>query len=110
MGHRTNFKRALLSFKLLFCILISFCLFSMSSANHQLRHQGGHHSDNNEHPWAKYVGVHSDEAAKAIKEENSSLDVHVVPKDSAVTMDFRPDRVRLFVDEKKHVVRTPTVG
>jgi len=55
----------------------------MSSAGHHLHHGAEHTGEQHskgDHPWAKYVGVHSDEAVKAIKEENPSLNVHVVPK------------------------------
>ena len=51
----------------------------------------------------------AEEAEKKIKEEMPGADVQVVPHDSLVTMDFRPQRVRLFVDSQK-VVRTPGIG
>jgi hypothetical protein len=36
--------------------------------------------------------------------------VHVVPENSMVTMDFREDRVRIFVDGEGKVVSAPTLG
>jgi hypothetical protein len=43
---------------------------------------------------------------KTLREEN----VHIVPEDSMVTMDYREDRVRIFVDADGRVVSQPTIG
>ena len=51
----------------------------------------------------------AEEAEEKIKEEMPGADVQVVPHDSIITMDFRPQRVRLFVNSLK-VVKTPGVG
>ena len=43
---------------------------------------------------------------KTLKEEN----VQILPEDSMVTMDYREDRVRIFVDGDGRVVSQPTIG
>ena len=43
---------------------------------------------------------------KTLKEEN----VQVLPEDSMVTMDYREDRVRIFVDGEGRVVSQPSIG
>ena len=52
---------------------------------------------------AKFAVLAGDET---LREEN----VHVLPEDSMVTMDYREDRVRIFVDGEGRVVSQPTVG
>lgn len=61
--------------------------------------------------WPEVIGLTAEEAERKIKEETSAnTRVHVVPHDSFVTMDFRTDRVRIFVDSSDNVVRSPTIG
>jgi hypothetical protein len=56
------------------------------------------------------VGNNAEEAKLAILADNDSLNVLIVPQGSMVTMDYREDRVRLFVDEENKVVKPPRVG
>jgi hypothetical protein len=60
--------------------------------------------------WPHLAGRHVDEVEKAIKSERPDLKVYKVPHDAMVTMDFRTDRVRLFVDGEGKVSKTPRVG
>ena len=60
--------------------------------------------------WPELVGMKAEDATKMIKEEMPGAMVHVVPQDSFVTMDFRSNRVRLFVDSSQNVVRAPRIG
>eukprot|EP01034_Spumella_vulgaris_P026550 gene26550-33148_t len=46
----------------------------------------------------------------SVKADRPDLRVIVVPQGSIVTMDFRVDRLRLFVDENGVVVQPPRVG
>ncbi|KAK7323375.1 hypothetical protein VNO77_26847 [Canavalia gladiata] len=60
--------------------------------------------------WPELVGVTAEEAEKKIKEEMSGVEIQVVPPGYFVTADFKPQRVRLYVDESNKVTRTPGIG
>ncbi|KAJ4704634.1 subtilisin inhibitor-like [Melia azedarach] len=60
--------------------------------------------------WPELVGSTAEEAEKKIKEEKPGALVHVVPPNSFVTMDFRRNRVRLYVDSSGKVERPPSIG
>ena len=61
--------------------------------------------------WPELVNRNVEEAEQTIRQENPNVQVHRVPQDSMVTMDWREDRVRVFYDENNNqVVRTPRVG
>ncbi|CAN6353132.1 unnamed protein product [Urochloa humidicola] len=60
--------------------------------------------------WPELVGVSSEEAKKKIKEDKPGADVQVVPADAFVTMDFRTNRVRVFVDSNDKVAKAPKIG
>jgi Potato inhibitor I family len=55
-------------------------------------------------------GMNGEEAKRILEKEYPSLSVHLVPEDSMVTMDFREDRVRLFVGPDGKVARIPVLG
>ncbi|CAN6331117.1 unnamed protein product, partial [Urochloa humidicola] len=57
--------------------------------------------------WPEVVGLPVEEAKKIILKDMPDADIVVLPAGSPVTMDFRSNRVRVFVDT---VARTPTVG
>jgi len=61
-------------------------------------------------PEKSLVGMTGEDAKKEIKDVDPSLEVHVLPEDSMVTMDYRTDRVRIFVDADGKVVRQPNAG
>jgi hypothetical protein len=48
-----------------------------------------------------------EEAKKVILKDKPDADIHVLPVGTPVTKDFRPNRVRIFVDT---VAETPHVG
>ncbi|KIZ04596.1 hypothetical protein MNEG_3361 [Monoraphidium neglectum] len=56
------------------------------------------------------VGKRVQVAKLAIKSERPDLIVQVVPPDSAVTMEFRDDRVRLYADYQAIVTKVPIIG
>jgi hypothetical protein len=61
--------------------------------------------------WAELVGCDGGAAAAAIRAQCAELAmVQVIPSDAMVTMDFRTDRVRVFVDAEGRVVRPPIRG
>jgi len=64
----------------------------------------------NKESWPELVGKSGDEAEQVIKDEEPSLTVQVLPNDSMVTMDYRTDRVRVFVDKEGIVTGVPRVG
>ncbi|XP_066363866.1 subtilisin-chymotrypsin inhibitor-2B-like [Miscanthus floridulus] len=57
--------------------------------------------------WPEVVGLSVEEAKKVILKDKPDADVVVLPTGSPVTMDYRPNRVRIFVDT---VAQTPHVG
>ena len=60
--------------------------------------------------WPELKGMAGEEAKKALEREACLNVVQIVPQDSMVTMDYREDRVRLFVDDDGKVVDIPRVG
>ncbi|KAJ4835286.1 hypothetical protein Tsubulata_002807 [Turnera subulata] len=60
--------------------------------------------------WPELVGVTAEEAGEKIKQEKPGAQIQVVPPDSFVTMDFRQNRVRLYVDSSGKVARAPMIG
>ncbi|XP_016474907.1 subtilisin inhibitor-like [Nicotiana tabacum] len=60
--------------------------------------------------WPELVGVTAEEAEKKIKEEKPELDIHIIPPNSMVTMDYRLERVRIFVDASGKVAQEPRLG
>ncbi|XP_033112145.1 subtilisin-chymotrypsin inhibitor-2B-like [Anneissia japonica] len=52
----------------------------------------------------------AEEAKKFILEESPELQIYILPEDSMMTMDYRTDRVRIFIDENQIVVKPPKVG
>ena len=57
--------------------------------------------------WPEVVGLSVEEAKKVILKDKADADIVVLPTGSPVTMDYRPNRVRIFVDT---VAQTPHVG
>jgi hypothetical protein len=57
--------------------------------------------------WPELVGKSVEEAKKVILKDKPEAKIVVVPVGSLVTMDYRTDRVRLFVDT---VAQVPKVG
>jgi len=57
--------------------------------------------------WPEVVGLSVEEAKKVILKDKPDADIVVLPTGSPVTMDYCPNRVRIFVDT---VAQTPHVG
>ncbi|WJX12037.1 hypothetical protein P8452_02577 [Trifolium repens] len=60
--------------------------------------------------WPEVVGMDGDEAAKKIERENEKVDAIVVPVGYVVIMDFRCNRVWVWVDKHGIVTRVPKIG
>ncbi|KAK2972324.1 hypothetical protein RJ640_014382 [Escallonia rubra] len=60
--------------------------------------------------WPELVGLTPEEAEAKIKEEMPRAVVRVVPPNHFVTMDYRTDRVRLYVDSAGKVANPPRIG
>jgi Potato inhibitor I family len=60
--------------------------------------------------FPRLSGMDGKEAMKLIEKEYPSLSVQLLPENSVVTMDYREDRVRIFVDKYGKVARVPIVG
>ncbi|KAL6864802.1 hypothetical protein ACP4OV_015953 [Aristida adscensionis] len=68
---------------------------------------GGGEKQENKTSWPEVVGLPAEEAKKVILKDMPGANVVVVPLGAPVTMDYRTDRVRIFVDT---VARPPTIG
>ena len=60
--------------------------------------------------WSGLVGKTGEEAKAIILQEDSTLNVDIMPQDSMMTMDYRQDRVRIMVDDHGIVVSEPHKG
>jgi len=60
--------------------------------------------------WPELVDKSGDEAKETIAKERPDVTVEVIPDGSGVTMDFRMDRCRVFVDGSNKVVHPPCLG
>ncbi|KAJ4836292.1 hypothetical protein Tsubulata_008022 [Turnera subulata] len=58
--------------------------------------------------WPELVGTKGEEAAATIEKENPNVNAVIVLEGTPVTMDFRCDRVRVWVDGT--VVRVPVIA
>eukprot|EP00934_Nitzschia_sp_Nitz4_P005946 Nitzschia sp. Nitz4//scaffold18_size181773//65842//66195//NITZ4_001913-RA/size181773-processed-gene-0.14-mRNA-1//1//CDS//3329540005//5936//frame0 len=59
--------------------------------------------------WPELVGMDGEEA-KASIEADTDYKVYILKQGAMVTMDYRTDRVRIFVDTDGKVASTPRVG
>eukprot|EP01039_Chlorochromonas_danica_P007745 gene7745-8556_t len=68
----------------------------------------GHLHNRNE--WSQLVGQEGFIVAEIIQKERPELQVVTVPHNAMTTMDYRADRVRIFVNASGKVVRPPRIG
>jgi Potato inhibitor I family len=69
--------------------------------------------DTDKTTWPELVGMPGIKAKEIIEKENPNMkNIQIVSKDSMVTMDYRTDRVRIFVEdnEQQTVARPPRAG
>ncbi|KAK1298989.1 hypothetical protein QJS10_CPB14g00658 [Acorus calamus] len=60
--------------------------------------------------WPEVVGLTAEEAQNRIKQDMGVVHFQVVPQGNFVTMDHRPQRVRIFIDPDNKVSRPPRIG
>jgi len=60
--------------------------------------------------WPELVGKTGADAQAAIQKERPELTVQVCQENAPCTMDFRTDRVRIFVDSNGKVTNAPHTG
>ncbi|KAI3913587.1 hypothetical protein MKW92_043243 [Papaver armeniacum] len=60
--------------------------------------------------WPELVGFYGETAARIIERENPNVNAIVLLEGTPTTLDFRCDRVWVFVNEAGKVVQTPTIG
>ncbi|MCL7023684.1 hypothetical protein MKW94_014166 [Papaver nudicaule] len=60
--------------------------------------------------WPELVGIHGKTAAARIEYQNRNVNAIVILEGRFVTLDFRCDRVSVWVNEAGKVVRTPVIG
>ena len=61
--------------------------------------------------WPQLTGTDATEAKHFIEQHHKTLNVILVQEGSAVTKDFRPDRVRIFyANDTKLVAGVPQIG
>ncbi|KAM3399693.1 hypothetical protein ACQJBY_004864 [Aegilops geniculata] len=69
---------------------------------------GDHHNQKTE--WPELVGKLVEEAKKVILQDKPEARFVVLPVGTIVTMEYRIDRVRLFVDSLDKIAQVPRVG
>ncbi|MBA0560333.1 hypothetical protein Golob_017237 [Gossypium lobatum] len=60
--------------------------------------------------WPELVGTNGESAKETIERENRNVKAVVLLDGSPATMDFRSNRVQVWVDGNGLVVRAPTIG
>lgn len=68
----------------------------------------GRHADKTE--WPELVGKHADAAKEILIQEAPHVTVQLVAEGAFTTMDFRTDRVRLWLDHLGSVKQVPRLG
>nr|ABW71769.1 chymotrypsin inhibitor-2 [Hordeum vulgare f. agriocrithon] len=69
---------------------------------------GDHQNQKTE--WPELVGKSVEEAKKVILQNKPGAQIIVLPVGTIVTMEYRIDRVRLFVDRIDNIAQVPRVG
>jgi hypothetical protein len=61
--------------------------------------------------WPELVGKPGSDAEETIKSERPDLnEITLLPEHSPFTLDYKEDRVRVFVDDENNIVSAPTIG
>ncbi|KAL6624437.1 hypothetical protein ACP70R_031758 [Stipagrostis hirtigluma subsp. patula] len=60
--------------------------------------------------WPEVVGLPAEAAKQKILADRPDVQVVVLPVGSTVTGDFRPQRVRVFVNQARNVAQVPKIG
>ena len=83
-------------------------------AEDEARKLGGQSTTNDKKLWPEkiLVGLAPEDAKAAVLAEGSisESNIHILPHDAMVTMDYREDRVRIFVGDDGLVISQPVKG
>jgi Potato inhibitor I family len=60
--------------------------------------------------WAELVGTNGEDAMAQLNAVFPDKNIVLVPDGNMVTMDYRTDRIRIFVDDQGKVAHTPRLG
>ncbi|XP_044494601.1 proteinase inhibitor-like [Mangifera indica] len=60
--------------------------------------------------WPELLGANGEAAAAQIEKENANVEAIVILEGSPTTLDFRCDRVWVWVDNDGKVTQVPTIG
>ncbi|KAK9085889.1 hypothetical protein Sjap_026300 [Stephania japonica] len=60
--------------------------------------------------WPELLGVCGEVAAETIRKENHKVRVAIIKEGMFVTMDYRCDRVRVWINKKGIVKEVPRIG
>ena len=60
--------------------------------------------------FPEYVGLSGEEVKSKLKSERPAMTIQIVNLGDMVTMDFREDRIRIWVDDNGIVAKPPKVG
>jgi hypothetical protein len=88
----------------LLLFLLAFFLSPTSAQKIPLVSEAGRRS------WPELVGMLGGEAEIALKATHPDWKIDLIEEGSMVTMDYREDRVRIWIDDDGKVARAPTIG
>ena len=75
------------------------------------QNNNNNNNNNNKSSWPELVGQPSTSAMEVIQKENPTIaHVDIIPDGSMVTMDYRTDRVRVFVAPDNTIAQAPHMG
>lgn len=91
------------------CLIVLIALMASFAGGHANHGRIGIHSALDGR-WPDLVGRDAEEAKTHILTERPNLNVQIVGSGMMTTMDYNTNRVRLFVNEERKVVKCPTIG
>mmetsp|Transcript_93180 Transcript_93180/g.268188 ORF Transcript_93180/g.268188 Transcript_93180/m.268188 type:complete len:131 (-) Transcript_93180:30-422(-) len=67
-------------------------------------------TDKSKNSWPELVGLDGQEAKAKLEEQEPDKKIFLIPEGRMVTMDYRTDRIRIFLDGDGKVSRAPILG
>jgi ABC-type glycerol-3-phosphate transport system substrate-binding protein len=101
-------KHSLPAFIVLLLLLIVTAASATSSTEQGIKSATSTMTQPNSFP--ELVGLPGEEAKADLEKKYPNLSVVVVPDGSPVTMDYRDDRVRIFINDEGKVGYPPRIG
>ncbi|KAK9818878.1 hypothetical protein WJX74_006468 [Apatococcus lobatus] len=102
---------SLVALALLLCVLGAIQTTSSRSIFSYINKAEMSHVEPAVQDWPQLKGMDATEAKHFIQQHHKTLNVVLVPQGSAVTKDFRPDRVRIYyANDTKVVTDVPQTG